>query len=203
MEERGQLEKLFGDRFKTMSSETLANQQKQFIERASQTLKPLSDKVEKLDREWATTSGAFKQQIQSLASETRTLSTALTKPQARGQWGEMQVERALELSGLVKGIHYDTQASDNQGGRTELTSHAAPARYHRRLQSLPRRTHRSTRHHRRCRTRGSPRSTRPTHANHATLSPPPVLEATTDSANFVSWSSPNSPSPPPSNDVPT
>ena len=123
MEERGELEKLFGDRFKTMSSETLANQQKQFIERATQTLKPLSDKVEKLDREWATTSGAFKQQIQSLATETRTLSTALTKPQARGQWGEMQVERALELSGLVKGIHYETQTSDNQGGRTDFIVH--------------------------------------------------------------------------------
>ena len=71
--ERGELEKLFGDRFKTMSSETLANQQKQFIERARETLKPLSDKVEKLDREWVNTSGAFKQQIESLASETRTL----------------------------------------------------------------------------------------------------------------------------------
>ena len=123
MEERGQLEKLFGDRFKTMSSETLANQQKQFIERARETLKPLSDKVEKLDREWVNTSGAFKQQIESLASETRTLSTALTRPQARGQWGEMQVERALELSGLVKGIHYDTQAPDNQGGRTDFIVH--------------------------------------------------------------------------------
>lgn len=121
--ERGDLEKLFGDRFKTMSSETLANQQKQFMERAAQTLKPLSDKVEKLDREWATTSGAFKQQIESLATETRTLSTALTKPQARGQWGEMQVERALELSGLVKGIHYETQVSDNQGGRTDFIVH--------------------------------------------------------------------------------
>ena len=123
MEERGQLEKLFGDRFKTMSSETLANQQKQFIERARETLKPLSDKVEKLDREWVNTSGAFKQQIESLATETRTLSTALTRPQARGQWGEMQVERALELSGLVKGIHYDTQAPDQQGGRTDFIVH--------------------------------------------------------------------------------
>lgn len=118
--ERGQLEKLFGDRFKSMSSETLANQQKQFLERATETLKPLSQKVDKLDREWATTSGAFKQQIESLANETRTLSTALTRPQARGQWGEMQVERALELSGLVKGIHYETQTSDNQGGRTDF-----------------------------------------------------------------------------------
>ena len=121
--ERGQLEKLFGDRFKTMSSETLANQQKQFIERARETLKPLSDKVEKLDREWVNTSGAFKQQIESLASETRTLSTALTRPQARGQWGEMQVERALELSGLVKGFHYETQAPDQQGGRTDFIVH--------------------------------------------------------------------------------
>ncbi len=121
--ERGQLEKLFGDRFKTMSSETLATQQKQFLERASETLKPLSQKVDKLDREWATTSGAFKQQIESLANETRTLSTALTRPQARGQWGEMQVERALELSGLVKGIHYETQTSDNQGGRTDFIVH--------------------------------------------------------------------------------
>ncbi len=123
IQERTQLEKLFGDHFKTMSSETLANQQKQFIQHAAQTLKPLSDKVEKLDREWATTSGAFKQQIQTLATETRTLSTALTKPQARGQWGEMQVERALQLSGLVKGIHYETQAPDNQGGRTDFIVH--------------------------------------------------------------------------------
>ena len=121
--ERGELEKLFGDRFKSMSSETLANQQKQFIDRARETLKPLSDKVEKLDREWVNTSGAFKQQIESLATETRSLSTALTRPQARGQWGEMQVERALELSGLVKGIHYDTQTSDNQGGRTDFIVH--------------------------------------------------------------------------------
>ena len=121
--ERGELEKLFGDRFKTMSAETLSNQQKQFIDRARETLKPLSDKVEKLDREWVNTSGAFKQQIESLATETRTLSTVLTRPQARGQWGEMQVERALELSGLVKGIHYDTQTSDNQGGRTDFIVH--------------------------------------------------------------------------------
>ena len=121
--ERGDLEKHFGDRFKSMSSETLANQQKHFLERARETLKPLSDKVDKLDREWVNTSGAFKQQVESLATETRTLSTALTRPQARGQWGEMQVERALELSGLSKGIHYETQSPDGQGGRTDFIVH--------------------------------------------------------------------------------
>lgn len=121
--ERGELEKLFGDRFKTMSSETLANQQKQFIERARETLKPLSDKVEKLDREWVNTSGAFKQQVSSLADQTRALSTALSKPQGRGQWGEMQVERILEFSGLQERIHYQAQAPDMKGGRTDFIVH--------------------------------------------------------------------------------
>ena len=121
--ERGELEKLFGDRFKTMSSETLANQQKQFIERARETLKPLSDKVEKLDREWVNTSGAFKQQVSSLADQTRALSSALSKPQGRGQWGEIQVERVLEFSGLQKDIHYEAQAPDMQGGRTDFIVH--------------------------------------------------------------------------------
>ena len=123
IEERSQLEKLFGDRFKTMSSETLANQQKQFIERAQETLKPLSQKVDKLDREWATTSGAFKQQVSSLADQARALSTALSKPQGRGQWGEMQVERILEFSGLQEHIHYQAQAPDMKGGRTDFIVH--------------------------------------------------------------------------------
>lgn len=121
--ERGQLEKLFGDRFKTMSTETLANQQKQFLERATETLKPLSQKVDKLDREWATTSGAFKQQVNSLADQTKALSTALSKPQGRGQWGEIQVERVLEFSGLQAGIHYEAQAPDMKGGRTDFIVH--------------------------------------------------------------------------------
>ena len=123
IKERSDLEKIFGDNFKALSSESLQNQQKQFIERAQQTLKPLADKVDKLDREWATTSGAFKQQIENLTTQTHALSTAMTRPQARGQWGEMQVERALQLSGLTKGIHYETQASDLQGGRTDFIIH--------------------------------------------------------------------------------
>ncbi len=116
-------EKTLVDRFNSVSSETLANQQKQFLERATETLKPLSQKVDKLDREWATTSGAFKQQVNSLTDQTKALSTALSKPQGRGQWGEIQVERVLEFSGLQAGIHYAAQAPDMKGGRTDFIVH--------------------------------------------------------------------------------
>ena len=124
LKNRKEGEKTLVDRFNTVSSENLANQHKQFIERARETLKPLSDKVEKLDREWVNTSGAFKQQIESLTNETRTLSSALTRPQARGQVvGEWNVERVLEHSGLTKGIHYETQVSDAEGGRPDFVVH--------------------------------------------------------------------------------
>ena len=50
--------------------------------------------------------------------------SALTRsPQVRGSWGEMQVERALELSGLTEGIGYTSQDSDGHGGRTDFIVH--------------------------------------------------------------------------------
>ena len=69
------------------------------------------------------TSGAFKQQIESLANETQTLSNALARPQSRGQLGELNVERVLEVSGLTKGIHYETQVADSDGGRPDFVVH--------------------------------------------------------------------------------
>lgn len=123
--QRDDLQNIFKDQFQSLSSETLKNQHDQFIQTAKLTLKPLAEKVDKLDTEWTKTSGAFNQQITMLASETKTLSSALSKPHSQGKWGEMQVERALQLSGLEPRIHYDTQESDNQGGRTDFIVHLA------------------------------------------------------------------------------
>lgn len=140
--ERNELEKLFSDNFKALSSDVLKIQGESFKSSAEEVLKareeavarlvkPLSERIEELDRARADSAGALRQQIatltqanKDLVSETNKLSSALTKgPRTRGRWGEMQVERALEFSGLTKGIHYTVQDSDQQGGRTDFIVH--------------------------------------------------------------------------------
>jgi DNA recombination protein RmuC len=44
-----------------------------------------------------------------LRQETSQLVQALRSSSTRGQWGEMQLKRTLEMSGLVEGIHYTQQ----------------------------------------------------------------------------------------------
>ncbi len=139
--ERADLIKQASDSFKVLANQTLEQQRKSFMESADASLrqreqaveklvKPLSEKIDSLEKARSESTGELRQHIESLlksnnvlTSETRSLSSALSKPQVRGQWGEMQVERALELSGLTKGIHYKTQTSDQQGGRTDFIVH--------------------------------------------------------------------------------
>ena len=44
-----------------------------------------------------------------LSEETNRLASALRSPNIRGQWGEMQLERVVELSGMAKHCDFDTQ----------------------------------------------------------------------------------------------
>ena len=137
--ERNELEQRFSDTFKALSSDVLKAQGESFGLTAEQSLKareeavdkmvkPLSVQIATLDRTLADREGALREQIATLkqesgkvASEANKLSSALTQgPQVRGSWGEMQVERALELSGLTKGVGYTVQDSDEQGGRTDF-----------------------------------------------------------------------------------
>ena len=142
LEERDDLIKQAKDSFKALSAEVLEQQSKQFMDNAGASLKereqaveklvkPLSEKIETLDKARVDSASALTKHINilvemnnMLSKETHNLSSALTyRPQVRGQWGEMQVERVLELSGLTKGVHYETQASDQQGGRTDFIVH--------------------------------------------------------------------------------
>jgi DNA recombination protein RmuC len=58
-----------------------------------------------------------------LQSETSRLSRALRSPNVRGQWGELQLRRALESAGLVAGSHYELKESI-QGEEGRLTPDA-------------------------------------------------------------------------------
>lgn len=138
LEERNDLIKQAKDSFKALSANALEQQMhnaeamlKEREQAVERLVKPLSDKIETLEKGRVDSAAALRQHIDTLvkanntfSEQTQTLSSALThRPQVRGQWGEMQVERVLELSGLTKGLHYETQASDQQGGRTDFIVH--------------------------------------------------------------------------------
>ncbi|MCY3773991.1 MAG: DNA recombination protein RmuC [Gemmatimonadetes bacterium] len=142
--ERDEVEKRFKDTFKALSSEVLKSQQESFKANAEESLKarqeaveklvkPLSEKIETLDKARAKNAGEFQTQISNLmrtnkelAEEAQALSNALKRPDVRGRWGETQLERVLELSGLRKDIDFTVQDTFNNEGeriRTDVIVH--------------------------------------------------------------------------------
>jgi DNA recombination protein RmuC len=82
-----------------------------------QGLDRLSDQMHDLDRQRAQWQGEFHQHVSALQRETRSLSTALRRPQVRGRWGELHLRRAVELAGLVDRCDFDEQVRLDDGAR--------------------------------------------------------------------------------------
>jgi DNA recombination protein RmuC len=82
-----------------------------------QGLDRLSDQMHHLDRQRAAWQGEFHEHVSALQRETRSLSTALRKPQVRGRWGEMHLRRAVELAGLVDRCDFDEQVRLDDGAQ--------------------------------------------------------------------------------------
>lgn len=82
-----------------------------------QGLDRLSDQMHHLDRARATWQGQFDAQVGQLQRETRSLATALRKPQVRGRWGELHLRRAVELAGLVDRCDFAEQVRLDDGAR--------------------------------------------------------------------------------------
>lgn len=87
-------------------------------------LERLHDQMRELEHNRSTWQGLFSQQVDemrrsndSLRSETAALSGALRKPQVRGQWGELQLRRAVELAGMVDHCDFTEQARFGDGAR--------------------------------------------------------------------------------------
>jgi DNA recombination protein RmuC len=80
------------------------------------------------------------QASEALRAETRALGTALRAPQVRGQWGELQLRRTVELAGMLEHCDFVTQATVRDestalrpdllvrlaGGRTVVVDAKAP-----------------------------------------------------------------------------
>ena len=84
-------------------------------------VKPMHEKLETLSKAIAQSEGtqqSLKADLQHLNQETSRLVGALKDPRAQGAWGEFILERLLENSSLIKGVHYDTQVTmDSDEGK--------------------------------------------------------------------------------------
>ncbi|MCU1599940.1 MAG: recombination protein RmuC, partial [Frankiales bacterium] len=68
----------------------------------------LQDQLHALELERTRASAELREQVSTVAltsarveHETRALATALSKPQARGRWGELQLRRVVEHAGML------------------------------------------------------------------------------------------------------
>jgi len=92
----------------------------------------LQDQLHALEVERARTSAELREQVttvalgsQRLEQETRSLAAALSKPQARGRWGELQLRRVVEHAGMLDRCDFDEQAVLDGGLRPDLVVHLA------------------------------------------------------------------------------
>jgi len=74
-----------------------------------QALHDQMNKISALEQQRALQQQELMGTIQNLRNETGRLDRALSRPQPRGAWGEVVLEKILELSGLIKDQHYSTQ----------------------------------------------------------------------------------------------
>jgi DNA recombination protein RmuC len=76
----------------------------------------LETQVRELERAREKAYGSLGEQVQTLARETATLSTALRSPQTRGRWGEVTLRRVAELAGMVHNCDFSEQETREGDG---------------------------------------------------------------------------------------
>ena len=81
------------------------------------TMQRTESQLRELDKARRETHGNIQAQLQAmsatqhaLSAETRNLVTALRRPEIRGQWGEITLQRLVELAGMVEHCDFTTQS---------------------------------------------------------------------------------------------
>lgn len=101
------------------------------VEPVGEALKVFNDRVTKIEESRAAVNASLKEQLQQLAESQQQLSRttgslvqALRAPQVRGQWGEMQLRRTVEMAGMINYCDFEEQASvetaDGQRQRPDM-----------------------------------------------------------------------------------
>jgi DNA recombination protein RmuC len=90
----------------------------QLLQPLQETLHRYEQGLRELEKDRQSAYAGLTEQVKQLTSsqdqlqrETRNLVTALRAPQTRGRWGEMQLRRVVEMSGMVAHCDFDEQVS--------------------------------------------------------------------------------------------
>ena len=115
--------------FASLSQDALRKNQQQFFELADQRFKqagaPLTETLNKveaqmraIEKERAGAQAQLSEQIavvrrtgEDLKHETAALVSALSKPQARGRWGELQLRKCVEVAGMLGNCDFTEQTT--------------------------------------------------------------------------------------------
>jgi DNA recombination protein RmuC len=88
------------------------------VEPVGLALKAFNERVEQIEERRTQTDASLREQLQQLAQSqvqlsktTGSLVQALRAPQVRGQWGEMQLRRTVEMAGMINRVDFLEQAS--------------------------------------------------------------------------------------------
>lgn len=84
---------------------------KELLEKYQQALQKLEIEREKAYQSLFERAESLQQSTDALGAETRRLVTALRQPTTRGQWGEQQLRRVVEMAGMLEHCDFDTQVS--------------------------------------------------------------------------------------------
>ena len=100
---------------------------------ASEALRRVENRLQEVERDRVGAYAGLREQVAALhrastelGSQTRSLVGALRAPQVRGRWGEVQLQRVVELAGMVEHCDFDTQVSahdravDGRGVRPDM-----------------------------------------------------------------------------------
>lgn len=145
-EEWEEMQEKFRAEFKVLAQDILDDKSKKFTEKNHENLKQILDplkekiksfesKVEETHKEEIRERAALKSQIESLKDmnqkmleDAKNLTSALKGDnKIQGDWGEAQLRKYLEASGLKSGVHFTEQESfssgDNQSLRPDFIIH--------------------------------------------------------------------------------
>lgn len=123
---------LAGDVLKS-NSETLTSQAKKdlqgIVNPLKENLTSLDSHVRELEKNREGAYKSLEEQLSQLREThtqlqqtTTTLTQALKSPTVRGQWGEIQLRRVVEMAGMVNHVAFDEQASTDLG-RPDMIAH--------------------------------------------------------------------------------